>query len=86
VKAFKSGFKEILTLVVFFGTIGWAVFAVEITANTLSAFLVDPAQAGIAGGILKAASCDIFLGALITINTLAFQYWFRKKGPPEEIK
>lgn len=84
--AFKHNFKEILTLVLFIGTLVWSIYAVEVTADTIARFVADPTASGMVGGIIKAAGCDVLLGALITWNAIVFQFWFRKKGPPEEGK
>ena len=53
--------------------IGWAVFSVLIVRDAIAA--PD------AAGIMEVAGVSAVTGALITLNTLIAQHWFRKATP-----
>ncbi len=65
--------KLLLALLLVLFTAGWAYFTVYATAQALETLKVT--------NIIGAAGANQVLGALLTLDTLVYQHYFRKAKP-----
>ena len=72
----SDNMKWLYTFFLLLVTVAWAVFTVIVVRNAMAAPTTT--------GILEASGTNVLLGALIAWNGNVNQYFFRKKGPPEQ--
>lgn len=65
--------KLLLALLLLLFTAGWGFFTVTITAEALAKLNVT--------NIIGAAGANQVMGALLTLDTLVYQHYFRKAKP-----